>query len=186
MSQLAPLSDNLPAWVVPATPQSEVTVIGISQAGRLYIYGDTPEQPGPECPAIIGAPVGIDVVERGQGSRYGPRPYLDLVLMTPIGSMAILRLPCKASLNPATGELQTPWSVRSLLGALTSIDLADRAFKFQAKRGREATFIQVFPYTPAGDELPELRAQAIGPAQTDLELAVDHIRRSFGQPPLFL
>jgi len=184
MSNLATLDPALPSWVVPATPEPDITTVGIAASGFLYIYGETADKPGPECPAIIGAPVGVDITFHGENSRYGSRPYLDLVLLTPINSQVLLRLPCRGSTDPATGEQQTPWSVRSLLGALTSLDMPDTAVKLQTKVGRSATFFRVFPIDTDGIEQPEVRATAIGPSIDDLEIAVNHLRRAFGQPPL--
>jgi hypothetical protein len=184
MSNLATLDPALPAWVVPATPEPDVTTVGISASGTLYIYGETADKPGPECPAIIGAPVGADITFHGEGSKYGSRPYLDLVLLTPINSTVVLRLPCRGSTDPATQEQQTPWSVRSLLGALTALDMPDTAVKLQTKVGHSATFFRVIPLDSDGIEQPEVRATAIGPSIDDLEIAVNHLRRAFGQPPL--
>ena len=184
MSNLATLDPALPAWVVPATPEPDVTTVGISANGTLYIYGETADKPGPECPAIIGAPVGVDITFYGKGSKYGARPYLDLVLLTPINSTIILRLPCQASTSPTTQEQQTPWSVRSLLGALATLDLSDTAVKLQTRVGRSATFFRVMPLDSDGIEQPEVRATAIGPSIDDLEIAVNKLRRAFGQPPL--
>lgn len=184
MSNLATLDPALPTWVVAATPEPEVTTIGINANGSLYIYGETASRPGPECPAIVGTPVGIDISHHGGNSKYGLRPYLDLVLRTPIGSLAVLRIPCRESFNPETQSASTPWSVRSLLGALTALDMPDVAVKLQTKRGREVTFFRVFPFSEDGIELPEVRASAIGPSTGDLEIAVNRIRRGLGQPPL--
>lgn len=184
MSDLTTIDPSLPAWVVPATPEPEVTTIGINASGDLYLYGDTAGKPGPVCPAIVGIPVGIDIVQRGGESRHGLRPYLDLVLRTPLNSLAVLRLPCKETFSTETQSASTPWSVRSLLGAITALDMPDTAVKLQTKRGRAATFFRVFPFDEHGTELPEVRATAIGPSTSDLEIAVNHVRRGLGQPPL--
>jgi hypothetical protein len=184
MSNLATIDPALPAWVVPANPEPEITTVGLSATGSLYIYGENANNPGPECPAIVGAPVGIDITVHGKGSKHGLRPYLDLVLLTPINSQVLLRLPCKEGLNMEGTRVQTPCSVRSLLGALTSLDMPDVAVKLQTKRGRSATFFRVFPIDSDGFELPEVRATAIGHTVDDLEIAVNHLRRAFGQPPL--
>ena len=176
MSNLATIDPALPAWVVPASPGPEVSTVGISADGRLYLYGDTPDKPGPECPAIVGTPVGCDITFHGEGSKFGRRPYLDLVLLTPISSLVVLRLP--------TGGEPTSWSVRSLLGALTALDMPDAAIKLQTKRGRSANFFRVFPFDENGTELPEVRATAIEATHGDLEIAVNRIRRGLGQPPL--
>jgi hypothetical protein len=184
MSNLATLDPALPSWVVPATPEPDITTVGLSATGNLYIYGDTADKPGPECPAIIGAPVGVDITFHGKGSKHGLRPYLDLVLLTPINSQILLRLPCKEGLNMEGTRVQTPCSVRSLLGALTSLDMPDVAVKLQTKVGHSATFFRVFPIDSDGIEQPEVRATAIGHTACDLEIAVNRLRRAFGQPPL--
>lgn len=179
MSSELALTPKLPSWAVPATPEPDLTVIGITVTGELYVYGDTPYKPGPTIPAVLGVVSSISISQHGGQSRYGLRDYLDIRLGTPVpGAEIILRLPCG---TPG----RTPWSVRSVLGALATLDLTDTAVKLQTKRGSEATFFRVFPHDSSGIELPEVRAEAIGPSRDDLEIAVDRIRRGLGQPPQF-
>lgn len=179
MSSELALAPELPSWVVPATPEPDLTVIGITATGELYVYGDTPDKPGPTIPAVLGLVASLAISQHGAKSKYGLRDYLDVRLRTPIpGSEIILRLPCGDS-------DRVPWTVRSLLGAFAMLDLTDTAVKLQTKRGTDATFFRVFPHDDHGVELPELRAEAIGPSRDDLEIAVDHIRRGLGQPPQF-
>ena len=188
-SPLVPVSAELavagqPAWLVPASPEPSYTTVGIDADGQLYVYGDTPASPGPIVPAILGQVTGLTIEQHGEGSRYGLRPYLAIYLATPVpGEIVNLRLPCKESVGPA-GEPSTPWSVRSLVGALLELDLHDTAVKLQTKRGREATFFRVIPHDSYGTELPDIRAQGIGPRFGDLELAVDHLRKGLNLPPL--
>lgn len=177
---------ELPAWVATATPDPDRNLVGIGHSGDLYLYGDSPEQPGPVIPALVGLITDIAISRRGASSRYGLRDYLDLTLQTPIPDVqAILRLPCKASPHPVSGELLIPWSVRSLLAALQTIDLSSTAVKLQTRRGSAATFFRVLPFSPEGIELPEIRCKAIGGSRDDLEIALNHIRRQLGLPLLF-
>jgi len=179
------LPPDAPSWVVPATPSIEYTTLGINRDGDLYIYGDTAANPGPLVPAVRGCVAGINVSTHGAGSKYGPRQYLDLLMAaaTP-GTGFLLRLPCgnTSSINDAWNNT---WAIRSLLGALIEVDLAATAVKLQSKRGREATFFQVFPHDPEGRELPEVRATSIGPSLDDLEIAINRVRALLGQPALF-
>lgn len=177
---------ELPSWVVPATPQPTYTTVGINKDGELYIYGETAATPGPVLPAIIGVVLDAQVNQYGAASRYGARDYLDLYLGTPVpGDVIVLRLPCGAKPHPETTLLQTPWSVRSLLAALLSVDLRETAVKLQPRRGTATTFFQVFPHSSAGVEQPELRAEPLGPSQDDLEIAVNRLRQSLDLPPQF-
>lgn len=179
MSSDLALAPDLPAWAVPATPEPDLSVIGITAGGDLYIYGDTPERPGPTVPAILGGVVSLSISQLGGQSRYGLRDYLDVRLSTPIpGTEIILRLPC------GTPD-RASWAVRSLLGALATLDLTDTAVKLQTKRGSDANFFRVFPHDANGIEQPEVRAEAIGPSRDDLEIAIDRIRRNLGLAPLF-
>ena len=179
-------SPSAPAWIVPSTPEPEITAVGISADGDLYIYGDTPQTPGPIVPALIASLVDITISQHGAGSKHGLRDYLELRMATPLpDTQIVLRLPCKGAVSPSTGLTSTPWSVRSLLGALLSLDAPDMAVKLQTKRGTSATFFRVFPYDADGNELPEVRAEAIGSSRDDLEIAVDAIRRRLGLRPLF-
>lgn len=175
-----------PDWVVPATPEPELTIVGISHIGELYIYGETPDQPGPLVPAIIALVRDIRITQHGSGSRYGLRDYLELKLQTPLPDIqVILRLPCRPAPHPVSGDLLIPWSVRSLLASLQAINLSQTAVKLQTRRGQTATFFRVFPFSPQGEELPEIRCEAIGGSRHDLEIAVDHLRGQLGLPPLF-
>jgi hypothetical protein len=176
---------DLPAWVVPATPSLSLTTLGINRDGDLYIYGDTAANPGPIVPAVRGCVASIATSTHGAGSRYGPREYLDLTMAaaTP-GTGFLLRLPCGAT-NPISGTWSNSWAVRSLLGALQEVDLSFTAVKLQTKRGREATFLQVYPHDPEGRELPEVRATSIGGSRDDLEIAINRVRAALGQPALF-
>ena len=180
--------EALPAWIVPATPEPVFTSVGITSSGELYIYGPTPDQPGPIVPALLGVVVDLSVSQHGAQSRYGLRDYLDLWLFTPrADTQLILRLPCKATAHPLTGELLTPWSVRSLLGALLcpALDLPHTAIKLQTRRGESATFFRVIPYSDDGQELQPIRSEAIGGSRADLEGAVNHLRALLDLPPFF-
>lgn len=177
---------STPAWIVPPTPELETTAVGISADGDLYIYGDTPQAPGPIVPALVASLLEVSVSQHGAASRHGLRDYLELRMATPLpDTQIVLRLPCKGTVSPSTGLTSTPWSVRSLLGALLSLDAPDTAVKLQTKRGTSATFFRVFPYDTDGNELPEVHAEAIGGSRDDLEIAVDSIRKRLGLPSLF-
>lgn len=180
------LAPDLPSFVVPATPTVEVAAVGINADGELYLYGETPDKPGPVVPAIAGTVVSVSVQQFGGNSRYGLRDYLCVHLACDIPTQqAVLRLPCKGSLDTQTGQFNTPWSVRTLLGALGALDLIATSIKMQAKRGRETTFMQVFPRDHHGNELPELRAESIGPTREDLEIAVNRVQINLGLSPQF-
>jgi len=188
-STLAPVQGNalatLPAWAAPATPERSYTTVGISADGLLYIYGETAASPGPLLPSVIGVVLDVQFTQLGGTSRYGIRDYLDLYLGTVIpGECVVLRLPCGARPHPETGALQTPWSIRSLLGALLLLDLQETAIKLQTKRGNTTTFFRVFPHSADGVEQPEVRAESIGPGQDDLEAAVNRLRGQLGLPLL--
>lgn len=177
---------STPAWIVPPTPELETTAVGISADGDLYVYGDTPQAPGPIVPALVASLLEVSVSQHGAASRHGLRDYLELRMATPLpDTQIVLRLPCKGTVSPSTGLTSTPWSVRSLLGALLSLDAPDTAVKLQTKRGTSATFFRVFPYDTDGNELPEVHAEAIGGSRDDLEIAVDSIRKRLGLPSLF-
>jgi hypothetical protein len=176
----------LPSWAAPATPERNYTTVGISADGLLYIYGDSASSPGPILPSVLGVVVDVQISQHGGASRYGVRDYLDLHLGTAIpGEFVVLRLPCQAKPHLDTSELQTPWSVRSLVGALLLLDLQETAIKLQTKRGNTTTFFRVFPHSAEGIEQPEVRAESIGPAQGDLEIAVSRLRSQLGLPPQF-
>lgn len=172
-----------PDGLLTSSPDIQTKVIGITKDGVLYFYGDTAATPGPEIEALGGLILDLQLTTHGENSKYGPRDYLDLRLQTPTPLLHyILRLPTKPYLNPNTGELQCPWSVRSLLGALTALDLQDTAVKIEAKRGRDATFIQV-SLDPHGEH--RITEPSIGPSRQDLEEAIDTCRRSLGLEPQF-
>lgn len=174
------------AWIVPASPDNSYTTVGINVEGQLYIYGETAACPGPVIPALLGVVTSATVNTHGTGSRYGSRDYLELLLATPIpGEFVQLNLPCKENPTPDGGS-STPWSVRSLLGALLKLDLPNTAIKLQTKRGTSATFMRVIPHDASGTEQPDVRAESIGPSRDDLEIAVNHIRASLGQQALFV
>lgn len=185
MTTALALPADLPAWVVPATPSLSLTTLGINRDGDLYIYGETAASPGALVPAVRGCVASIAISTHGATSKYGPREYLDLTMAaaTP-GTGFLLRLPCGSN-SPTNGTWNSTWAVRSLLGALMEIDLSCTAVKLQTKRGREATFFQVYPYDSEGRELPEVRATSIGCSLDDLEVAVNHVRAMLGQPAQF-
>jgi hypothetical protein len=188
MEALLALQDTtlapLPSWAAPATPERNFTTVGISADGLLYIYGDSAASPGPILPSVLGVVTDVQVSRHGGASRYGLRDYLDLYLGTAIpGEVVVLRLPCQAKPHLETAELQTPWSVRSLMGALLLLDLPATAIKLQTKRGNTTTFFRVFPHSPEGVEQPEIRAEPIGPSQDDLAIAVNRLRSQLGLIP---
>jgi hypothetical protein len=163
----------------------ETVVIGISQDGRFYFYGDTPQTPGPDVPAI-GTPgiLNVEIVNRGvEGSRYGTRDYLDVRMQGEMPSLHyLLRLPCQGSAD-RSGSFTIQHSCRSLLGALQTLDLPGTALKIEPIRGRETTFIQV-SLDPLGTQ--RVSAASIGPDRNDLEIAVNRCRQLLGLPAQFL
>ena len=173
-----------PDGLLPPSLDVTTKTIGISKDGVLYFYGDTGAAPGAAVDAIGGLILDIDLVTRGEFSKFKPREYLNIRIQSPTPLLHyLLRLPAKPNLNEATGEMQHPWSIRSLLGALTALDLQASAVKIEAKRGREATFIQV-SLDPVGEQ--RVIEPSIGPSRQDLEEAIDTCRRSLGLEPLFI
>jgi hypothetical protein len=176
---------ELPPFVTPAS-SIKLHAVGINKDGEFYLYGDSPASPGPVVPAIAGRIISLSVHQYGGSSRYGLRDYLDLIVISDVPThRAVLRLPCSGSQHRDTGVPHTPWSVRSLLGALAMLDLTATSVKLQPKRGREATFIQVFPRDSYGDET-ELRAEPIGPSRDDLEIAVNRLQQALHLQPQFV
>lgn len=170
--------------ILPASPRPVVTTIGISQDGCFYQYGETAQTPGPIVPAL-GTPrlLDVQIVTRGkEGSRYGTRDYLEVRMAgeTP-ERQYLLRLPCQGG-KTRDGNFTIQHAVRSLLGALTELDLQAVGVKLEPIRGREATFVQV-SLDPEGQQ--RLVAPSIGPSRVDLEIAVDRCRASLGLPPQF-
>lgn len=181
----------LPDWVAPATEAVSSTSVGVSKDGDLYLYGKTHAEPGPTVPAVRGYLVDIDVRQHAASGPEGARNYLELTLATAIpGEQFVLRVPCKPNLDKKSQQLRTPWTVRTLLGALDTVSLSemdDRAIKLQTKRGERGyrpTFFQVYPYDTAGNELAEVRAEPIGFGEDELLEAVNRIRAGLGRAPL--
>lgn len=172
--------------LLPASLDVTTKTIGITKDGVLYFYDDSYNPDDSErhtVEAIGGLILDIELVTKGETSKYGPRPYVSLRLQSPTPLLHyVLSLPAKPSLNTRTNEMQTPWSIRSLLGALITLDLQDLAVKIEAKRGREATFIQV-SLDPLGEQ--RVIEPSIGPSRSDLEEAIDACRRSLGLEPQF-
>lgn len=167
--------------LVPATPPAHLQLIGISQEGELYLYGDS--GPGQSVAAVIATRIlEIGIVRRGATSRFGERDYLDIRMASPLPDLFhSLRLPCSGS-KGVDGTPVTQHSVRSLLGALITLDLSDTAVKIQPKRGHTATFIEVLLHPT---EYRPVIASSIGPTRDDLEAAVDRCRASLGLEPQF-
>lgn len=166
--------------ILPASPQLEFRTLGIdTDAGQLYLYGPTPRDPGPAIPAIWGWITDVSVTQhgnaggRGGNSWEGDRDHLEVRIQTAVPTLIyVLRLPA----------YRGQWHYRSLLGALLDLALQDTPVKLEAKRGREATFIQV-SLDPEG--LQPIKAPCIGASRDDLEIAVNACRRSIGLAPQF-
>ena len=183
---LAPLNPELPGWVVPATPEPEPTTIGLDASGQLYLYGPTAAAPGPVIPAVMGFVAGIYLSQHGATSRYGLRDYLNLHMVHVPGIEYVLRLPAQFRPHEQTGIPMPPCSVRSLLAALATLDLPDRAVKLQTKRGTKGgTIFRVIPFGDDGSEMPEVQATFKDFGRDDFEIAVNRIRTLLGHPPLF-
>lgn len=158
--------------IVPASPSLAYKAVGISPDGELYIYADTPDGERQQVPALAGVVVDVAVNTYGANSEYGARDYLDVSVAASAFDIYTLRLPCHAS----------QWSYRSLLGSLLALDLPAQAVKIEPKRGNRTTFIRV-SLDPDGIE--QVMAESIGPDRDDLEIAVNHCRRSLGLDPQF-
>ena len=178
-SALAPIIPGADG-ILPASPQLEYRTLGINtESGQLYLYGPTPRDPGPTIPAIWGQITDVAVTQhgnsggRGGNSWDGARDHLDVRVQTAVPTLVyLLRLPA----------YRGQWHYRSLLGALLDLALNDTPVKLEARRGREATFIQV-SLDPEG--LQPVKAPCIGPTRDDLEIAVNACRRSIGLAPQF-
>lgn len=178
--------DIPPDGLLPASPDITTKMIGISKTGVLHFYTETAQgdKADSALDAIAGLILDIQLTQRGATSKFGLRDYLDIRLQSPTPLLHyVLSLPAKPYTHPTTNQLQHPWSVRSLLGALITLDLQDLAVKLEAKRGTDATFIQV-SLDPLGEQ--RVTAPAIGPSRQDLEEAIDICRRSLGLEPQFL
>ena len=184
-SALPPANPSPQFGIIAPSQTIETVVIGISQDGRFYFYGDSPQTPGPDVPAI-GTPgiLNVEIVNRGlEGSRYGTRDYLDVRMQGETPSLHyLLRLPCQGSAD-RFGSFTIQHSCRSLLGALQTLDLPGTALKIEPVRGRETTFIQV-SLDPLGTQ--RVSAASIGPDRNDLEIAVNRCRQLLGLPAQFL
>jgi hypothetical protein len=167
--------------LVPATPPALLQLIGIDQSGGFYLYGDS--GPGQAVAAVIATRIlDVTVLRRGATSRFGERDYLSILMASPMPNLQhALRLPCSGS-RGADGSQVTQHSVRSLLGALITLDLSATAVKLQPKRGHTTTFIEVLLHPT---EYQPVIAPSIGPTRDDLEAAVDRCRVSLGLEPQF-
>jgi hypothetical protein len=172
---------NAPAdGILPASADStQYRCIGINQAGELYLYGPTPREPGPTVPALMGLVCDCLITQHGEaGARGGnawdaSRDHLTLRLLAPDPTIQnVLRLPANRG----------QWSYRSLLGALVTLDLRSTAVKIEPRKGREATFFRV---STDARGLNVVTAPGIGPERSDLEIAVDHVRRNLGLESLY-
>lgn len=180
----AALADaSLADGILPATPAPRLIRFGFKDGG-FHRYGDN----GPGQPVeAIATPGLIDlrIVQRGVGSRYGLRDYLDVRMYAPVPSAQfILSLPCggHVSAGDPSGARRTQHTVRSLLGALITLDLSCTALKLQTKQGRAATFIVVLLHPTEYDPVV---APSIGPTRAELEQAIDTCRASLGAEPLY-
>lgn len=184
---------TLPDWIAPVTEPPSYTSVGINRDGELYLYGETHTRPGPTIPAVRGYLLDITIKQRATRGLGGPRNYLETTLASPTRTdHFVLRLPCKANQDEASGQLRTPYPVRTLLGGLRSLlhagtEMDATAIKLQTRRGQQGwkpTFVQLFPYDTAGNELAEVRAEPIGPGEYYLFAVVNEIREALGRPPL--
>jgi hypothetical protein len=180
-SALSRATPQAPRFVCEPTPELNLARIGLSSDARFYRWSDTfNRDPSPEdvYPALRGLVHGVSLATRGAGSQYGARPFVDVTFDAGDGEGFVL---CLAAGKPD----QVSWPVRSLLGALSWLDcdLPSTILKLQPKAGERANFIQAFPYTAGGQELPEIRAEAIGGSTYALEVAVNRLRKILGQAP---
>lgn len=167
------------------TPRPEVRRIGVTQQGSWYLYGATPDDPDRQPVEAVATPriTDVRVVSRGKGSSFGRRDYLDVTMIGETPAVRyVLSLPCL--MRSSDGKrLPTQRSVRSLLGALLTIDqLAATPLKLEPSRGKKATFTNVF-FDPAGER--PVTGEDIGPDETDLHRAVNNVRARLGLSPQF-
>lgn len=164
------------------TPKPEVRRIGVTTTGEWYLYGATASDNDRTPVEAVLTPRILDVAVnvRARTSKFGPRPYLDVIMLGETPSIRYaLSLPCTYISN---GVRRTPHSVRSLLGCLVTLELADTPLKLEPSRGNAANFTNVY-LDPDG--LQPVRATKIGDDECALQQAVDACRRKLGLPPQF-
>jgi len=167
------------------TVKPTVHRVGVSQDGEWYLYGVNAKTKNRTPVEALATPRILDVqvvVRATRTSDFGPRPYLDVTMLGETPAIRyILTLPC-AYADPRTGARHTPFSVRSLLGCLATVDLTTTPLKLEPSRGAKATFTNVY-LDPDGQQ--QVRADRIGDSEADLQAAVDNCRRSLGLPAQF-
>lgn len=181
--------DPLEAAIVHA-PRQETFRFGINQAGQLYAYGESYNQPLRVL--SDGTGLAFMAVIDCQITQRPKREYLELFLQSPVpNSICVLALPCQGSLK-SDGTISTQWAVRTLLGALcdASLDLHDRPGILTARRGTSefaANFVDLFL---AANDAPDssyrqVFADAIDGDRNSLEIAVNQVRRALDLEPQF-
>jgi hypothetical protein len=167
------------------TIRPEVKRIGVTPKGKWYIYGARPGDDEDREPVeAIATPriLDIAVTVRAKTSEYGPRPYLDVTMLGETPAIRYsLSLPCVYT-DSETQQRCTPSAVRSLLGCLTTLDLAVTPLKLEPSRGTKANFTNVY-LDPEG--IQQVRAPRIDDGEQALQHAVDTCRRKLGLPPQF-
>jgi len=164
------------------TPKPELRRIGVTPTGEWYLYGVTPDAKDriPVEAVLTPRIFEVAVTVRAKAGKFGPRPYLDVTMLGETPAIRyVLSLPCAYT---AGGVRRTPHSVRSLLGCLVTLSLADTPLKLEPSRGNAANFTNVY-LDPDG--LQPVRAAKIGDDECSLQQAVDACRRKLGLPPQF-
>lgn len=171
--------------LAPRTVRPTLRRIGVTPTGDWYLYGATPADADRTPVEAVCTPriLEIAVVTRAKtSSRFGPRPYLDVTMIGETPAIRyVLSLPC-AYTDQRSGARLTPHSVRSLLGALLTLELANTPLKLEPNRGNAANFTNVY-LDPEG--LQQVRAKEIGDDECALQQAVDACRCKLGLPPQF-
>lgn len=167
------MTEPLPPFATATPAEAQYTGVGINAAGKLYVYSDDPRTPGPQIPAVHGAPSQLALRMLGASGRYGSRPYLELYLDgdRPEAN-AVLRIPAA---RPGADGFVPTGPARSLLAALVALPPQAVSISIAPKRGQAANFLNVTPVDSGGRGLPQVRVQ---PVPADLEALALAIQRA--------
>lgn len=170
----------------PPKPQA-FTRLGLHQNGCFYQYGDSYDKPAhlyePDDALLFDRILDIQIAHR-------KREYLELDFLSE-GLLCRLCLPCGGITSELTGTFSVQLPVRSLLGALLTLDLSAVSGMLSARlgtpsrTGTKPRWIDVF----VNNILPGLsgpchvREPMIGPTHDDLLIAVEDCRALLHHPP---
>ena len=173
----------------PAPPvNTGIVRYGLDPNARFYQYGDSYREVDPDSVMKYGEAL---VFDRLLGLQIASRAheYLDLGFLSG-GTACILSLPCGGRIDPGTGKLSLQLPVRSLMGALSTLDLSGISGTLSARLGnrpsasnRAPRFIDIHVH----DIMPELpglshaKAPMIDNSREELLESVEYCRSMFGR-----